>query len=602
MSQQRILKSRSLQTIDPTPHHNDNFYSGAASQSCNNINQYYQGANNNSDTTTNSNNSSSRNSIDQSYSYGNNSNGFDQNFDIIKGEHYNLSSVIYNVYDSLNSYCNSIKDIYLNSNSFMNNIQKYFGPEHPLSKYGFGVIEMANQGFSEWMDNQQTNFQMLGDYVQELDTVRSKIDRVDQLSLQLNDTNIDEYMALKDELFKDVSNQIDNRINRFDIPLIQTQLSFSSLYQCLNTIHETNGSEKLQQPIQELENPIRTSNIVPDNTFYYQSQSQPLETAQAYEETYQPQPSQPSQPQPQPQPQPVQPQQRPQSNYTSSTMLLSKPVKTEIPHTSAGGPKKLERVGVRDYSRAPPQPSQSSPLKPIPRPQSLSPVNVPYQSPVPSAPPQQEFIEPLPPQQPAEPAYKQSNIFKQVLPVSNSNAPPPQSNHDDSSGVIEQPLRPVPHKSVQARPPLGGSLTKPPLSPQAPQQPQQSQPPPLRPVSTNLSQPPPLRPVSVNLSQQQTPNRSTTQPNPLNQIPRPAPSPYANNNINSPQPPQQSFSKPNASFSRPLPNSVSSVQQSQVQTSFSIPNYPVQPANTTNKPPVNRHVRTNSVDRYSQNH
>ncbi|KAN0026913.1 hypothetical protein ACTFIU_009589 [Dictyostelium citrinum] len=170
----------------------------------------------------------------------------DSNYDIVKKEFFNLSHYIISIYDSLNVYCTSLKELYLSSESFINTTSRCLEPDHPLSQYSLEIKNEIENSFTHWSNNQQENFQKLVNYLNDLENTKLKIDNFDNSGYR--------DFKLKTEIFKDVNNLFDSKSTNFDIPLIDIQFSFNSLFQCINSIHN-NSSFILQQQI-NFKNPV----------------------------------------------------------------------------------------------------------------------------------------------------------------------------------------------------------------------------------------------------------------------------------------------------------------------------------------------------------
>ncbi|KAK5584009.1 hypothetical protein RB653_005616 [Dictyostelium firmibasis] len=198
--------------------------------------------------------------------FGNSNNKIvDNNYETLKNEFLKLSQNILTIYNSLNYNNNTMKDIYLNSNSFLNNLSNYYHSsgyetEHPLGNYSNQILMNVHKTFEEWEYNQSSHFQSLNDYCNQIEQIKSKIESLD------SNTNIEsssqEYQALKNQIFKDVQHLFESRVNQFDIPLINIQFSFNNCLQSLNSNHN-DSSFLLQQPI-NFNNPVQS--LQPINT------------------------------------------------------------------------------------------------------------------------------------------------------------------------------------------------------------------------------------------------------------------------------------------------------------------------------------------------
>ncbi|KAN0012214.1 hypothetical protein ACTFIU_007512 [Dictyostelium citrinum] len=194
---------------------------------------------------------------------GNNSNNniVDTNYETLKNEFSKLSQNILTIYNSLNNNNKTMKDIYLNSNSFLNSLSNYYHSsnnngyetEHPLGNYSNQILINVHKTFEEWEYNQSGHFQSLNDYCNQIEQTKSKIQRLDK---EIANTDSQEYQTLKNQIFKDVQHLFDSRVNQFDIPLINIQFSFNSCLQSLNSNHN-DSSFLLQQPI-NFNNPVQS--------------------------------------------------------------------------------------------------------------------------------------------------------------------------------------------------------------------------------------------------------------------------------------------------------------------------------------------------------
>ncbi|EGC36405.1 hypothetical protein DICPUDRAFT_151095 [Dictyostelium purpureum] len=168
---------------------------------------------------------------------------YDENYETIKNEFYNLYNNVLNINDSLNYHNNTIRELYLNENSTLNLLNRYYGyqNDHPIGTFSGSLLFSFKNTFDTWTRDQQTQYQTINRYITQLESVKGKIER-------LGNTNPSDSLRLKNEIFKDVQQQFDNRVNQFDIPIINIQYSFNSLIQSLNSnLNESSAS--LQRPI-----------------------------------------------------------------------------------------------------------------------------------------------------------------------------------------------------------------------------------------------------------------------------------------------------------------------------------------------------------------
>ncbi|EGC34846.1 hypothetical protein DICPUDRAFT_79392 [Dictyostelium purpureum] len=179
-------------------------------------------------------------------------------FEFIKSEFKKLNDKCLLINESINNYVKSIKDLYLAKTSTIKYILKEFEQGHPLSEYSVNILGYVEGGIKEWNDKQKPNFESISDYCEILKKVNNNINVIDSLnnsvelllSANLNSGDPkNKYISELKEYTCQIINQLFNdKIERFDNPLIKIQISLSELFQFLQTLHSNSSILLEQQP------------------------------------------------------------------------------------------------------------------------------------------------------------------------------------------------------------------------------------------------------------------------------------------------------------------------------------------------------------------
>ncbi|KAM9955660.1 hypothetical protein ACTFIW_002300 [Dictyostelium discoideum] len=448
----------------------------------------------------------------------------DSNYDIVKKEFFNLSHYVISIYDSLNIYCTSLKELYLGSDSFINTTSKCLEPDHPLSKYSLGIKSEIENSFNDWSNNQQENFQKLVNYLNGLENARLKIENFDNNGFK--------DFKLKTEIFKDVNNLFDSKSENFDIPLINIQFSFNSLFQSINSIHNS-SSFILQQQI-NFKSPVSSLQPV----------SQPRPTSVILQNQQQ-----------------QQQQQQNDNNNNRPTYKppIQRPLSTNLNNVSNGN----SNVGGL---RAAPAPISSSNVE-----QPQKPVTPTYKPPT---------------QRPLSTNLSNGVVRPAPIPISTSTEEPQKPVTPTYKPPIQRPLSTNLSNGVIRPAPIPISTST--EEPQKPVTPTYK-PPTQRPLSTNLSNgvlrpapPPSINSTPTSLPSQPTPN-TFKKPNYIK--PMPASQTQQQEQEQQQQQEQQSIKpQPTPSFQRPTP-SFNKPSPSPSPSPSTLPQRPPPPSTQPQRPP-----------------
>ncbi|KAM9958835.1 hypothetical protein ACTFIW_012424 [Dictyostelium discoideum] len=424
----------------------------------------------------------------------------DKNYDILKKEFKQLSDSSTSIEISLKSYCSYIKELYLSPDSICNNLKRYYDLEHPLSQYSKDVLDLVQNGYTDWELNQAENFKVISSFCLDIKDCNNKIKVIDDLQsllLASADSNKkNEYIDLKSKLFTNVKQCFDRKVSDLDIPLINIQLSFNSLFHLFDQIL-SNSSILLQNQIKYI-SPV--SDLLPNNDFINNNNSsnQQKPTSPTAAATTSPtipfSKRPPSQGFKLPPLQQQQQQQQPTNNLNSSQQLRPAPLpqsnSTTAPTTS------------------------NTALRPAPLPQlnSTTTTNTPPVVPFSKRPPSQTFKllpQPIQQQQPQQEQPQKPATFPfKLKPV----AVNPTSTASATTST------PTPTTVPLSKRPASQTFK---LPPQPQTQPQTSQPIPAQPIPTTLKQTvnaqPPPRPINPNaLSKPTQPIQPATSVSKLN--------------------------------------------------------------------------------------
>ncbi|KAN0026998.1 hypothetical protein ACTFIU_009677 [Dictyostelium citrinum] len=214
----------------------------------------------------------------------------DPNYELLKKEFNNLYENSSKLNESISSFCDKIKEIYLNDNSFFNYLSKSYQnttnneQQHLFTIYGDNLKHQIGSIINEWLINQSNNITTITNFNQVLNIIKLNIQSVDTLEQKIiqqqrqsnnnhnnNNNNINEYINEKLRVFNDVKSVFQDRAQSLDIPNINFQFSIESLIQTLNTVY-TNSSYILEMDLPQYVNPILGLSPINDHVL----QSQPI--------------------------------------------------------------------------------------------------------------------------------------------------------------------------------------------------------------------------------------------------------------------------------------------------------------------------------------